>query len=223
MFKFSIKSLLVLITLVALCVALVLSRLQLSKATEELKTQQARAKTDLDALKAEYNALNVSDPTRIKAVAMPRLLGFNMWQWRVYMPPGQRFRIRTAYDKQSSLSGEPNIVRGKSTHELQSGESILSVALNNTNGHWQLNIGSDAEDQLMSTTSPVRSSDTKWLDEGRIGAMVTGNNKGGSEGDPVKPFLLLRLLDTTPQAEGVTPAWRAMMWIEEVPEAKNGR
>ena len=218
MFKFSIKGLLVLITLVSLCVALVLSRVQLRKATAELETQRAKAKAELDTLRAEYNVLNVTEPTKIKAVAMPRLMGLNMWQWRVHIPPGQRFRIRTAYDKQSSLSGAPDDVKGKFTHELRPGESILSVALNNAEGQWQLWIGSEGEDQLKSTRSPVRSSSIKWLDDGCIGAMVNGDKQGGNEGDPAKPFLLLRLLDTTPPAEGSIPAWGAMLWIEEVPE-----
>lgn len=208
--KFSIKGLLVLLTFVSLCVALVVSQLQLADAKSELETQRAK-----------FHFLNVTDPAKIAAVRMPRFVSEKLWQWRIHLPADRRFHVQAAYNDLKP-NRPPRHTKSTLSYELDPGESILSVSLRKVDGTWKVLVAAQSETELPSQNSRVVGcKSTEWLDNNRYGAMAVGDD-GTYEADPAKPFVLLHLRDSTPQPNGKqvpwnTPTQGVIVWIEVLP------
>ena len=110
--KFSLKTLLMLIAIVALVVALAMTRTELIDKSNQLQSY-------LD----EMRYLSISDHSKINAISIPGF-GRNSWRWRIHLPADRKFRLRLAFDD-IPMNGLPETAPDKVFCELPAGESIL--------------------------------------------------------------------------------------------------
>jgi hypothetical protein len=126
--SFSLVSLLLLVSLAAVLSAWWMERYQRINAAVLLNETQTQ-------LERHVGHLDISDPTKPHAVAIRPVVGAHMnWRWRVYLPPGKRYRAHyTDYDIPAdgvikSENNEPD--RGYLSHEKEySGEFIVDFAI----------------------------------------------------------------------------------------------
>jgi hypothetical protein len=82
--RFSLRNLLLLMTCVALGVALWQSRQRIGP-----------LQTEIELLRRELGYLTIAEPAKVNAIQLQTGNPL-IWQWRIYLPPGTRYRIRSS-------------------------------------------------------------------------------------------------------------------------------
>ena len=90
--QFSLKTLLIVVTLIALMMALWATNNKLHEIGEEYRYYKSETKAEIEKYRAELGHLTISDPKRVHAAQVPTLDG--TWRWRVYIPEGRKLKLR---------------------------------------------------------------------------------------------------------------------------------
>ena len=211
--KFSLKTLLLVLTLVALTVLLGVTRVELAEKTAQLKEYRD-----------EMRYLDVEDETKIHAINIPGF-GRKSWRWRIYLPPDRKFRLRVAYDDVPA-SGIPSNAPDLMMCELPPGESILTATVSNESGQWRLVLYSETDgNQNFDFATDVNGAKTDWLAKrGGCSVNVAGISSTVNAATD-EPFVLVSYRDGLSPRPGVTatnpnPTDGVILWILEVDAQK---
>jgi len=185
-FQFSLRTLILAITLAALLVGLW---------TTSREVRQARI--ELAKYRRDVGYLEISDPNKACARAV-RTAGSMNWEWRIYLPEERSFRLRVL-SKDIPEKGIPEGGRGTST-SLPSGEYLLkAVFQKNLLSGWAFSVSVPGKGESFG----VGKEDTGW-----IGRLATTWSSGVGEEtvsvDPGAPLELLRLrVPASPRNRGL--------------------
>jgi hypothetical protein len=148
--RFSLRTLLLVFALVALVASHVYTSMRLRDALQENRL-----------LHQELDRFPVDDVQRLYAGAVTSLDKFT-WRWRVYLPEGRRFVLRTANSQipESGLATPPGWVGD----ELPNGELIVTVAAHKDQaGKWWIVTMMPVERSRF----PVAANEATWLNTGQ--------------------------------------------------------
>ncbi len=216
-FRYSLLSLLLFTTIVALIVSHVRTSMKLSAATAELRM-----------LRLETGYLAVSDPDKIHAIELPTLEE-KTWKWRIYVPDGKRATVSHAFNKIPKEGLPKREGRTGGLGFIDSGETIVTAAFRKgAEGQWQLIVEatSFAEGQSRggtSTRTNMSPDRLSWLDVSR-GHRTQGVSRTTSVMNGDDPLTLIRLRVNKPvqQANGAIEHKVSeeacdglMIWIEQ--------
>jgi len=124
--QFSLATLILFVTIVALLVALWTTSQRWKKDAAELKR-----------LRALVGELTISDPDKVHAIRVPTT-GELKWQWRVYLPEGREFVLRLITGE-VPRTGVPAHAYGVRSYLDRSGEFLLSANVEkDRRGTWVL-------------------------------------------------------------------------------------
>ncbi|TWT96995.1 hypothetical protein Pla108_27720 [Botrimarina colliarenosi] len=206
--KFSLKTLLVLTTIVALVVTLAVTQRELADKSSQL-----------ESYRNEMRYLSISDANKINAISIPGF-GRKSWRWRIHLPKDRQFRLRLAFDD-IPMNGLPENVPDKMFCDLPPGESLLSVSLVKENGEWGVGLYSETEGrQNFDFVAEASGKNTAWLDKrGGVSKKVAGSSSTLAR--PAKaPYILLSYRDALSPKPGETqtnpePTDGVLVWIQE--------
>ncbi len=142
--QFSLFTLL-LVAVVACVIAAYLGtarRLQEANATVgRQKTELKTLETQIAKLEAELGKLTIQDPSKVHILALPSKEDWH-WQWRVYLPPGKKWKITEALGEKVPRQGfdMTGVPHSSSNGALGKGEFTAEVWLaRDVNGALRLN------------------------------------------------------------------------------------
>jgi hypothetical protein len=124
--RFSLLSLVLLTTIVALAIAVVMMHSRLREAEAEL-----------ERLKDQFGELSINDRSQVQAISVPTAEAWN-WRWRIYLPGGHDFGLYTIRGKLDAkglppAASHPNASRiGGQSDPNQPREIIIDVVLGET-------------------------------------------------------------------------------------------
>jgi hypothetical protein len=204
--------------LVVMLLALGLAALRLSQRAE-LAEREARA------LRDQAGALSVGDRGRVHAIALdskdPRT-----WQWRLYVPKGNRYAWRIAAGAISRDSVPARSVAGISGEPYWKSDNEVLVTANlrrEPDGTWMFSVRSKiggGMSQMGGAELTVPAEELSWLEgAGCTDGRLLGD-RGTADLDPRGPIILLqrRLCEQGPDgnshpAEGLAPG--LILWLEK--------
>ncbi|MEM6474074.1 MAG: hypothetical protein AAF802_31275 [Planctomycetota bacterium] len=207
MTKFGLKSLLLLLSFIALAIALVMSRMEIEELRNELVTYRN-----------EMRQLTIEDENLIHAIQIPGF-GRKAWRWRVYLPEDKEYRIRLAFDD-IPQRGLPKSPPDNVFVNLPKGESILSASVVREGEGWGLSLRSETEgSQNFSFTTDIAGRDTKWLEKRGGCSQTVAGFSSTQTGEAEQPFTLLSFRDGLSPRPGVTmedpnPTDGIQLWIQ---------
>ncbi len=210
--QFSLRNLVLLLTVLALAIALFKSQYELGK-----------AKTELVTLRNQMRYLSGDNNTDIHVINVPAL-NPREWRWRIDLPEKGKYQLRVAFD-QIPLSGLPaprpqTIFFG----ELPKEEFMFSVGIHQVDGDWKMNWRTDAADANdRNWQITIDSQNTEWLAKSGGTSLQIAGNKATESGSPDAPFPLLRYrqalkVNPTTIAQDPNPANGILIWIEPMAE-----
>ncbi|MEM7784582.1 MAG: hypothetical protein AAF623_14630, partial [Planctomycetota bacterium] len=164
--KFSLGTLLLILTVFALAVCLFVTRAELAKKTAQL-----------DSFRNELRYLTIDDETKINVISIPAV-GRKSWRWRIFLPQDHRFTLKVGFDD-VPFNGLPLPAQRITRCELPSGESILTASLNKENGEWGLSLHSESNGtQNFSYVQEITAENTEWLDKrGGCSVQIAGDSQ----------------------------------------------
>ena len=187
--RFSIKSVLLVVTLLALVLTIVISNLQ-----------HRNDAIELAELRNVAGRLAISDPNLVHAIPVP-LSGKRNWQWQIYLPEEKDYQIVLVTGDRVPITGPPERWSGR-TPFRRSGKFMLTAAVEKEDdGEWVLT--TEAHGRTFS--HPI--GNTIWGSHQKTG-IKSGTTTAGIAGRPLE---LLRI--RTP--ESVNPPNGIMILIEE--------
>ena len=206
--KFTLKTILIILTFVAMAVMLVMTRIELDEKSRQLETYRN-----------EMRYLNIDDQTKIHAINIPGI-GRKSWRWRIYLPPNRKFCLRAAFDNVPNR-GLPENAPNFTMCDLSSGESILSVNVIKENDSWGLALYEEQNGRsTFDLVADINGAETDWLNKrGGCQESVAGRSSTlAAVAD--EPFILLSYRDGLSPKSGVTatnpnPTDGIVLWIEE--------
>jgi hypothetical protein len=213
--------------LVAIVVCVVAAYLGTARRLEEAKGTIGRQKLDLEArdaeiatLQAELGTLTIKDPTKVHILALPSREDWH-WRWRVYLPPGKKWKIAEALGEKVPKQGfdMTGVPHSSSNGALGKGQFTAEVWLaRDINGALRLNrkfAGSGVASGISEEDGK------KLLAEGSTSTDVAGMFATAVL-DPAGPIELLRLhkYGSVPQPDGRTvssqqPYFGMLLFFEE--------
>lgn len=217
MTRISLASCFLLLTVVALSVALY-------KSTADLTD----ARAELNLLRSELRMLDPSESDKMRAIEVPAF-GRNQWRWRVDLPDDDEFVLRWAYDDIPIRDTLPTTIDPDfNPHQfrppkLPSDEFMLLIAAVEDEGTWKLGVKAESVSQTndFHFTVEMRSNDSSWLAR-------RGGNTESSDFPPGEtavcpsdvPFVLLRYRKGLAPRPGITapdpaPTDGILIWIEK--------
>ncbi len=157
--RFSLATLLLLVTIVCLSAALWSSWVQLRDTKSQLLATEARA----EKYRSELGYLTIEDASKLHWIRVPRP-GDLQWQWRVYVPEANRFRILVA-DDQIPQMGVAKVFKGEIT--LPAGEVTLHASVyRDHNGHRKFRVEALDVPGLSTFKYGMEGPRSEWLDAG---------------------------------------------------------
>jgi hypothetical protein len=222
--QFSLLSLLLLFVIACLIAGYVGQMRRMEDARRELARRDMtiqRLRRDLGLDEDVNSALDVQDPTKLHAAALPDW-DENEWRWKVYLPPGKTWRMRLEIFE-SAGGGKPLILVGGGGSQIgDDGELVLQTRLHrDLDG--MVRISSRIGRSGNSHGSSYLDAQVKRKDS--VSVTQAGNRKQAI-GEPGKPLeLLRRTVMGEPQpipGTNRTVAYQAgavVLSLEEVPPA----
>jgi hypothetical protein len=128
--RFSIRNLLMLIALVALCLTVVVQYWRYHEAESRHHVELAKLRNRLHTSYQILRELPVDDPERAYVLATPSF-AYGRWAWRVYLPPASRYALHVdvGHVVEKGTTRRISAARGHSQHiGLQGqGETVVIV------------------------------------------------------------------------------------------------
>lgn len=202
--RFSLGTLFLLVTLVALLTALWKTAREAWQLRDEVRK-----------LRQECGYLTISEPNKMHAIRVPRL-GTKRWAWRIYLPEKRAFRFNCSTHRIPS-SGVDAPAISTTTMNTNSREFVLEAGLEkNREGQWRLLVSGSGT--YFDTTIDWMARDAGWTADGVMEGPTVSV-------EPGQPLVLMRARvmevrnenGTVTRVPPVQPADGLMIWIEEVP------
>lgn len=211
--NFSLGTLLLVFTIIALAVCLFVTRSELASKTAQL-----------DSYRNEMRYLSIEDESKISVISIPAV-GSKSWRWRIYLPKDQGFTLKVGFDD-VPLYGLPAPAQRITRCNLPNGESILTASLVKENGQWGLALHSESDgNQNFSYVQKIVAKNSEWLEKrGGCSEHIAGASETEA-GDGKLPFRLLSYRDGLSPAPGVTttnpsPTDGVALWIDLTSKGK---
>ncbi len=184
--RFSLRTLLLLLVIVCLAIPLVLQSFELYRAEAELRQ-----------LRNQLGHLNVDDRGKVHVIALDTGEP-NTWRWRIFLPKGFRYTWCLGYGdipatgvpkpKWSSTSNEPY-------WDSQS-EVVVNTKLRQMDdGNWSLSVSSiiaGKTDQMGGTKLTIPDEEMRWTRKVPSQESSTLGSRGTATVDPNGPIVLLQ-------------------------------
>jgi hypothetical protein len=217
--RISLRNLLLLMTCVALAIAL-----------WQVRQQIGPMRTEIAALRTELGYLTINDPTQINAIQIHTgdpLVG----EWRIYLPPGRKYRVKTASgflpdapvrsDRLDKIRGM-GVVADVGPVDL-SGEFTLTARLVKQADEWRLQLKPGG-------SAPINQPNGDWLSDGRSrGSSSDVTVQEQKLFPPDRPIMLMHMRRPV-FTEGPNNTWSStspvgdadsiVLWIEPEPIAE---
>ncbi|MBC7852588.1 MAG: hypothetical protein IAF94_04045 [Pirellulaceae bacterium] len=213
--------------LVAIVACVVAAYLGTARRLEEAKATIGRQQADLKArdaeitkLEAELGILTITDPSKVHILALRSKEDWH-WRWRVYLPPGKKWRITQALGERVPKQGfdMSNVPHGSSSGDLSNEEFTAEVWIaRDVNGSLRLNrrFGGSG------VANGISEEDAKKLLAGGSTSTHTAGMSATEVFDPAGPIELLRLHTHShiPQPDGSSissekPDFGILLFLEE--------
>jgi hypothetical protein len=157
--RFSLATLLLLVTIVCLSAALWSSWVQLRDTKSRLQVAEAR----IEKYRIELGYLTIEDFSKLHWIRIPRP-GDLQWQWRVYVPEENRFSVWVA-DERIPQMGVAKICRGGIY--LPAGEMTLHASVyRDHNDHRKFRVEAIDVPGASINVFGMEGPRAKWLDDG---------------------------------------------------------
>jgi hypothetical protein len=211
--KFSLRTLLLIVCIVCLAIPLVLQSLKLS-----------RAETELRQLRDQLGYLSVDDHSKVHVIAVD-MNEPDTWRWRMFLPQGARYTWCLGYadipakgvpkPKISSTSAEP--------YSETEAEVVVTAMLRQLDdGNWSLSVSSSIggqRDQMGGARVTIPAEEMRRFREVSSYEGLTRGNRGTELLDPKGPIVLLKWRTTERQPDGshqpsANPMSGYMIWLE---------
>ncbi len=205
--RFSLLTLLLVISIVALAATVVVQRRNLRPLMIEL----GALREENGALRTEVGALSIGDPTKLHVIAVP-VEGQYVWKWRVWVPAGQSVAVRVRHGAipEKGVPQAPQCTLG-----LSEGEHVIryTVQRDSQDGSWGASLRTESGG---CSTGVGVVPWPEWDDWDSVGDGVGAKTVVG---EPKKPLVLLRHRVGSDSKAWVQdgPAAGVMIWIEMHP------
>ncbi len=192
-FRFSLRTIFFLVTLLPLILAQIQSAIELSTLRKEVSH-----------LREEAGYFDIKDPTKVYVKALRSLEPMN-YRWRIYLPPNISWSRRMAVGKIPATGFDaPGASVSSSSSGSTNGAKLLEVAIRrNLNGDLQLQFITDSG----GISQNIQDKDRRWLDE--TTSCPVSIHQAGSGGveefSADEPIELLRMRVVPLEADGTTP------------------
>ena len=209
--RFSLATILLLLTIAALVVSHV--RMSRQLAVRDAQVQVAQAEVEM--LWKEVGYLDVTDKTKLHIVATPPHLDM-VWRWKVFVPAAQPYQIHSLIKRSSGGSAT-------STSLLQAGASIVEYAIyKGPQGNWKGKLTVVYGGATASTGSPL----PDWFDSIRTSRSGLLHADGTHQYEVDRPVTLLDLTATPSSPDEAAtdqdvPETTIKVWVEPVKKASN--
>src|SRR5688500_18999793 len=157
--KFSLRTLLLIVVIVCLAIPLVLQSFELRRVEAELKQ-----------LRNATGQLTVDDPTKVHVIAV-EMDEPNTWRWKMFLPKGVRYTWCLGYGD-IPAQGVPRPKMESTSNEQYSetqAEVLIDARLRQLDdGRWSLKVSSkigDRIDQMNGTRLIIPDTDMRWTRE----------------------------------------------------------
>jgi len=206
--RYSLTTLLILITLTAMGMGYFFTRAQIEK-----------TQIQIDLMRHQFSLLDPVRPAAIKAISLRRnRLGFD-YSWRISLPKGGRFAIRMAVEDIPKEDVIPDVF--STVAEVVAGEYYLSLDADHwrDEGRYHFRLEDVAGGAVSDFKGTV--SDFSWLrvPYGQKGSIMI-EEKGTTFGEADDPFPLLKIRKGTPEKrkviENPAPCLGILVWIEKI-------
>jgi hypothetical protein len=223
--RFSLATLLLVTTVIALSVALF-------NATSAL----TKARSELSKLRNEIRTLDPLETDKMRAIEIPAF-GQNQWRWKIDLPDDEKFVLRWAYNDIAADDSMPTQIDPVFNHpkfhapELPDDEFILLVSAFEQNGEWFLGVKTESASGRgeMDFATEMKANDSSWLAKRGGNGIHALAGKRKTATNPIEtPFVLLRYRKGLSPSPGVTamdpnPTDGMLIWIEQRVDSKDGR
>ena len=204
--RFSLLSLLLLVSFIAMAIALYLAYSELVPMRREVRQ-----------LRDNAGVLSIDDPSKLQAIAVDTYT-HNAWKWRVWIPAGKKYSLRFAGSQIPKKDLFPDVhqsLRGDSKAEGHEIEVVARIE-KRLSGQLLLAVNSGS----VTTYHAINEKDAKWLVDSSSGWTSEGVGKSTTVAKSDSPFVLMRRrvfyrkgsVPPTPQPD-VTDG--VLIWIEE--------
>lgn len=200
-FRFSLRSMIVVISVAILALSHGLSSYRLYRSEKELAK-----------LRRETGYLEISDPTKIHVVAVP-VMDSRTQRWRVYLPPGARYWL-ACHANDIPVRGVPD--RGGSS-TLEPGEWVVELRIDkDSSGKWSIKHHAQSDLGAGGGTEQLEGAAADWLNKG----WVTMKQQAGTQKTDTfevgeKVVLFRQRSDKTSVGTSDPPITQGvMLWLE---------
>ena len=213
--------------LVAIMACVVAAYLGTARRLEEANATVIRQNAELKArdaeiakLGAELGILTITDPSKVHILALRSKEDWH-WRWRVYLPPGKKWKITQALGEKVPMQGfdMSNVPHSSSSGDLSNEEFTAEVWLNR-DIHGALRLNRQFGDGR--GASVISDEQAKMLFANGSASSHTAGMSATEVYDPAGPIELLRLhkYGSVPQPDGSTissqlPNFGILLFLEE--------
>lgn len=222
--RFSLATLLLIITIIALTIAFFNATSALTKARSELTT-----------LRNELRILDPSETDKMRAIEIPAF-GQSQWRWKIDLPDNEKFVLRWAYNDIPADDSMPTQIDPVFNHpkfyapELPSDEFTLLISAHEQDGRWYLGVTTESSSGSggMDFETEMKANDSSWLARHGGNCIHALAGKQETAVNPIDTsFVLLRYRKGLSPKPGVTamdpnPTDGVLIWIEHAADAKAG-
>ena len=218
--RFSLGTMLVSTVVLALIISNFITTSHLQESREVIKVQQ----TEIDAYRKELRLLDLQDKSKVHIYEMETYQGFT-WRWRVFTPPKEKFRLRTA----AGMILEDTFPQDADFTYVGPGEIILTCRVGkNSSNHWEIVTRQDGEHSESSHHNILSDEDMKWYGQGgtSYSSKVPATNQQATLGgeDKIELLRLNRYTYAAPESGYGLVNKRLggiLFWLEQVKESEN--
>lgn len=197
--RFSLRSLVVAITFVAMAIAL-----------WQLYIELAPLRSEVARLRNEVGELSVEDDSKLHAIEIPQRDEFT-WKWRVWIPAGRKYELLVRSEN-IPKEGLPMPEGTITISEFGEMWVMYRIARDPRDNTWR---GSTS-----TRTGSVGSDQHDWVEWGSRVSTDEGVNQSTLVGDPAKPLVLARkrVSKTVTSSQNIEdPAAGFMIWLNPIP------
>ncbi len=216
--RFSLRGLLLLITVVALGVGLFV----VSRRAQE-------AETNLAVIREEFGhvlgRLTIGDPTQVHVRAL-HADEPNTWRWRMHIPKGHKYAWKAAHSNIPGDGVPKHAVAGFSNEPYweTDNEVLVTVRLRQVDAdEWRLSVDSmiaKSRNQMTDISLSIPNENMKWMSEVHSINIRHLGNKGQDTVDPKGPIILLQRRPNKRMSDGSyqpspEPMPGIIIWLEK--------